>query len=103
MVAITVKENNVNTLLNDCFGKSKYFFIYDKNKKESEFISNPCINENKLSGKKAAMFLINYGVTSIISMNFGTEVKKIFDKYKIQMIIPSSKIKTLKDIEWIQN
>lgn len=101
MIAITVKENNEKSILELCFGKSEYFFLYDPVKNESSFVINPGKMTNKNSGKKAASFLVKTGVKTVFSSNFGVPVKKIFDKHKVQMVIASNKYKTLKDIEWI--
>ncbi|MFA5403586.1 MAG: NifB/NifX family molybdenum-iron cluster-binding protein [Ignavibacteria bacterium] len=103
MIAITVKENNINSEINDCFGKSEYFFLFNNENKKHKFIKNPGKEVNKMSGKKAALFLIKEGVNTIVSTNFGAEVKKLFDKHNIQMVIASNKYKYLKDINWLFN
>jgi predicted Fe-Mo cluster-binding NifX family protein len=95
MTAITVKENKRNSPIESCFGKSEYFYICDSNNGKEYFIPNPHKNAAKNSGKKAAMMLIKEGVSTVISSNFGVQVKKMFDKYKIQLVIISEDIKTL--------
>lgn len=102
MIAITVKNSNINSQLYDCFGKSEYFFLYDSKKEKYEFIKNPGKDSKKMSGKKAATFLIDKGVKTIITTNLGSGVKKLFDKNNIQIVIVSKMYKTLKDIEWIK-
>jgi predicted Fe-Mo cluster-binding NifX family protein len=102
MIAITVKENNLNSKIELCFGKSEYFFIYDTRTKSASFINNPGKKLQKNSGKKAVMLLKKLGVKTVFSLNFGVPVKKLFDKYKVQMVILSPQIKYLKDIEWIK-
>jgi len=99
MIAITVNDNKENSQIQECFGKSDYFYIIDKTKNEKYFLQNTAKNLPKNSGKKAAMILINKGVKTVISSNFGTNVKKIFDKHKIQIVILSNKFKTLKDLK----
>ncbi len=102
MIAISVKENNKKSLLELCFGKSEYFFLYDPIKKESSFVVNPGKMASKNSGKKAASFLVKAGVKTVFSSNFGVPVKKIFDRNKVQMVILSDKIKRLDEIKWIK-
>ena len=80
MIAITVSENIKNAKIEDCFGKSEYFFIIDKQTKESYFEKNPAKELLKNSGREAALFLIKKGVKTVISANFGVPVKKLFDK-----------------------
>jgi predicted Fe-Mo cluster-binding NifX family protein len=55
----------------------------------------------KNSGREAALFLIKKGIKTVISSNFGVPVKKLFDKNKVQMVIISSKVKYLNEIEWV--
>jgi predicted Fe-Mo cluster-binding NifX family protein len=101
MTAITVKTDDTNSLLDDCFGKSEYFFIYDSKSGVYEFIKNPVKDSKKMSGKKAASFLIEKGIKTLITTNIGSEVKRIFDKNNIQIVIISKKFRYLKDIKWI--
>lgn len=99
MIAITVCANTDDSQIQDCFGKSEYFYILDKAKNKKYFLQNTAKNLPKNSGKKAAELLIKEGVKTVISFNFGTNVKKIFDKHKIQIVILSDKYKTLKDFK----
>jgi predicted Fe-Mo cluster-binding NifX family protein len=102
MIAISVKENNKKSILEMCFGKSEYFFLYDQVKNRSSFVINPGKMVKKNSGKKAASFLVKTGVKTVFSSNFGVPVKKIFDKNKVQMVILSDKFKSLDEIHWIK-
>jgi len=103
MIAVTVKENNINSGIELCFGKSEYFFVFDIKTKKYSFIKNSCKELQNNSGKKAVMLLKKLGVKTVFSSNFGVLVKKLFDKYKVQMVILSPQIKYLNDIEWIKN
>ena len=103
MIAISVKENNKNSLIESCFGKSEYFFIYNTKTGESSFVKNAMKELNKNSGKKAALFLIKKGVKTVFSSNFGIPVKKLFDKHKIQMVILPDDLKTLDKIKLSSN
>jgi len=102
LTAIAVKEANLNTKLEDCFGKSGYFFIADPGNKKFEFVKNPGLELKKMSGRHAALFLARNKITTVISSNFGASVKKVFDKNKIRLVILSPKYKLLKDIEWVR-
>jgi predicted Fe-Mo cluster-binding NifX family protein len=102
MIAVTVKENIKNSLIESCFGKSEYFFIYNIKTGKSSFLKNHLKELNKNSGKKAALLLIKKGVKTVFSSNFGIQVKKLFDKHKIQMVIISEGIKTLNQINRIK-
>jgi predicted Fe-Mo cluster-binding NifX family protein len=102
LIAISVTEENLNSKLEECFGKSHFFLLIDSKSKKYRFVKNPGVEFSKFSGKKAALFLVRNGVKTIVSSNFGAFVKKIFDKNKVQMVIISSRIKYLNDIKWIK-
>ena len=103
IIAITVKENNLDSELDDCFGKSHFFFLADIANKKFEFIKNPGLESTKFSGKKAALFLVHKGVKTIVSSNFGAHVKQILDKNKIQIVLLSGQFRFLKDIYWLKD
>jgi predicted Fe-Mo cluster-binding NifX family protein len=102
MIAITVSEDKVNSRIEECFGKSEYFFVYDESTNKSVFYKNSARDLPKNSGKKAAEFLIKKGVKSVFSSNFGVPVKKLFDKHGVQMVLLSPLIKSLRDLKWIE-
>lgn len=102
MIAVTVKENNRKSPIESCFGKSEYFCFYDLKTHDISFVKNHLKELNKNSGKNAALFLIKKGVKTVFSSNFGINVKKLFDKHKIQMVIISDDIKTLDKIKWMK-
>lgn len=99
MIAFTVCSDKEDSQIQECFGKSNYFYIIDKTNSKKYFLQNTAKDFPKNSGKNAAMILINKGVKTVVSSNFGTNVKKIFDKHKIQIVILSTKYKTLQDIK----
>ena len=98
LTAISVTGNDLEAGIEECFGKSHYFFITDFSRENYKFIKNPAIDLPKMSGKKAAMYLAKIGVKTVLSGNYGVEVKKILDKNKIQIVIIKSKFKFIKEI-----
>ncbi len=98
MKAITVKENNTNSPIEDCFGKTRYFCLIDDLSCKIEFVLNPGNNLPSHSGKKAVAFLASLGVTSVISGNYGITVKKLLDKHGIQTVIIPSRYETLSQL-----
>jgi len=103
MIAISVTDNNLDTKLEDCFGKAHYFLLADIKNKNYKFVKNPGLEFIKMSGIRAASFLVRSGVKTVISSNFGASVKKIFDKNKVQIVILSKKYNSLKEIKWLKN
>ncbi len=98
MIAITIEEENINSKINDCFGKSEYFIIIDSKNKKYKFFRNPGSEDENFSGVKAAKFLINKGVNTVFSNNFGIKVKRIFDRNKVQLVLLSDRFTNLSTI-----
>lgn len=103
MIAISIIEKNLDSKIDNCFGKSKFFIFIDEKDKKYEFIDNPGYESKICSGRDAAFFLIKKGIKTVISGNFGIKVKRIFDRYKVQIVIPSDKIDSLLSIPAIKD
>lgn len=102
MKAITVKEDNIKSSLEDCFGKAKFFCLVEDKSERIEFALNPGYNLLKGSGKKAVSFLLKRGVRTVISRNYGITAKKILKKHNIQTaIIPSKYTSLLKLLQML--
>ncbi|MCE1163778.1 MAG: NifB/NifX family molybdenum-iron cluster-binding protein [Bacteroidetes bacterium] len=98
MTAIGVTGEYFEAPLSECFGKSEYFFVYDRASGKYRFLQNPRIDEKEKSGKNAASFLVKSGVTTVMSYNVGSNAKKVFDRGKVQIVVLSDNFKTLKDV-----
>ncbi len=103
LTAVAVTDCKMNTGIEVCFGKAKYFFVADTESRMCEFAENPGLKCSESAGLKAAKFLINRGVKTVISSNFGAAVKEEFDKNNVRIVIMSDKFKYLSDIKWINN
>lgn len=95
MIAVTVKEDTLNSELEDCFGKARYFCLFDENTTVSEFYLNPGYDSKSGSGSKAVKFLVSKGVCTIVSRNIGIKAKRILDEKKIQIVIAPLKYRFL--------
>jgi predicted Fe-Mo cluster-binding NifX family protein len=98
MKAIAVKEDNINSLLEDCFGKAKYYCFVDDNPDKIAFALNPGYDLINSSGKQAVAYLLTKGVTTVLSRNYGVSVKKILNKHNIQTVIIPQKYESLTQI-----
>ena len=95
MKAIATKEDNIDSPLEDCFGKAKFFCFVDDNPGKIVFFPNPGYKLNKGSGKKAVLFLYKNEIKTVISKNYGVAVKKLLNKYEIQTVIIPPKYEKL--------
>lgn len=95
MKAITVKNDNIKSQIEDCFGKAKYFCLVENDPNKIEFAVNPGNDLEKGSGKKAVSYLVKRGVKTIMSRNYGLTAKKMLDKHNIQTVIVPPKYESL--------
>jgi len=98
MKAVTVKDDNLNSEIEDCFGKAKYFYLFDESTAKYEFCLNPGNESKSDSGGKAVSFLVSKGVQTIISRNIGIKAKQLLDENKIQVVIAPLKYRFLTQI-----
>lgn len=86
-IALALKGNNLAEKLDDRFGRSNYFCIYNFNDKTAKFIKNKYANETDGVGKNVSELLIDQNVEMIVAAEFGRKVRTILEKKKIQMVI----------------
>jgi len=98
MKAVTVKEENLNSEIEDCFGRAVYFYLFDEISGNYEFCLNPGNDSLSDSGSKAASFLVSKGVKTIISRNIGIKAKQLLDKSEVQIVIAPLKYRFLAQI-----
>mgnify|MGYP001319097963 CR=1 FL=1 len=95
MIAVTVKNNTLNSEIENCFGKAKYFYLFDEASGNSEFCLNPGYDLESGAGSKAVKFLVSKGVQTLISINIGIKAKKLLDEKKVQIVIVPLKYRLL--------
>jgi len=86
-LAIALRGKNLTERLDDRFGRSKYFCVYDSNSDSSIFIENIYAKEKDGVGKKVVELLTKQDVQMIIASEFGPKVRNLLEKKKIQMVI----------------
>ena len=86
-LAIALKGNRLNERLDNRFGRSKYFCIYDVNSKTPSFIKNKYATEPDCVGKQVVDLLAEHHVYMVIASDFGRKVRTLLEKKKIQMVI----------------
>jgi predicted Fe-Mo cluster-binding NifX family protein len=85
-IAITSKDNNLNSKLDSRFGRCSYFAIYDTEGGNVEFYSNPSKESTEGAGPASAQFVASKGVQKVISGEFGFKVKNLFESLGIEAI-----------------
>ena len=97
-VAITSTGNNLESKLDQRFGRCSFFVIYDYETKGMEFIPNPNKNAEEGAGPASVQLVALRNVKKIISGEFGIKIKSLLDSLKIQMIVLKEPEKTIGEI-----
>ncbi len=87
-IAIAVFENHVKSSINDQFGRTDWFCIYDTLKNTTKYIENTNRNLTENAGIESVNLLLDYKISLVVAGRFGSKVADMFQKNKIQMIIP---------------
>lgn len=102
-VAITSTGNNLESKLDQRFGRCAYFTIYDTETKGLEFIPNSNKEAQEGAGPASVQMVASRDVKKIISGEFGIKIKSLLDSLKIQMIVLKEPEKTIREIINILN
>ena len=94
-VAITSTGNDLESTLDERFGRCSFFVIYDTETKGYEFIPNGNRDVEEGAGPASVQLIASRDAEKVISGEFGMKVKSLLDSLKIQMIVikePGKKI-----------
>jgi len=97
-VAITSSGNNLESKLDQRFGRCAYFMIYDTETKGMEFIPNPNKEAQEGAGPASVQLIATKGIKKVVSGEFGIKVKTLFDSLQIQLIVIKDFEKKISDI-----
>lgn len=97
-IAITSTGNNLESKLDQRFGRCSYFVIYDMETKGIEFIPNPHKDAQEGAGPASVQIVASRNVQKIISGEFGIKIKSLLDSLKIQMIVIKEPEKKIEEI-----
>lgn len=103
-IAITSTGNTLEAKLDRLFGRCSFFVIFDTESKSIEFIPNPNKENIEGAGSASAHLVASRNVHKIVSGEYGTKVKAIFDQLQIQLIaLDDTQIKISDIIKLINN
>jgi predicted Fe-Mo cluster-binding NifX family protein len=84
-IAVAAEGNNLESHIDHCFGKSRYFMIYDSEKAEVNFIENEVGYFTINAGKSVINSIAKNKIDLIIAQNFGAKTMKAAKKNKIEI------------------
>lgn len=85
IIAIPVQEKSMESKVNDTFGRTPYFLIYNSETKEGNFIDNSAANASGGAGIKAAQLLADNKADCTISPRLGTNASEVLNLSKIKV------------------
>lgn len=97
-VAITSTGNTLTSKLDSRFGRCSYFVIYDTETQSVEFVPNPNKDHVEGAGPASVQLVASRGVKKVVSGEFGSKVKSVFDQLQIQLIVLPDPEKDINDI-----
>ena len=89
-IAFAVYENHVKSSINEQFGRTDWFCIYDTVEGTTKYVENTKRNFTENAGIESAKFLFDFEISMIVAGRFGSKVVDLFQKNEIQMIIPEN-------------
>jgi predicted Fe-Mo cluster-binding NifX family protein len=90
LIAVCLKEADVQSEVSEVFGRSRYFLIYDPAENKTEILSNSFASELGGAGILSASLLIGRGVDSVIAMNIGRNPLRLLNSANIKVYQCSS-------------
>jgi predicted Fe-Mo cluster-binding NifX family protein len=97
-IAITSTGNNLESKMDQRFGRCGFFIIYDTETHGIEFLPNPNKDAQEGAGPASVQLVASRNVKKLISGEFGIKIKSLLDSLKIQMIVLKEPEKTIGDI-----
>ena len=97
-VAITSTGNSPDSKLDSRFGRCSYFVVFDTENQATEFIPNPNKENIEGAGPASVQLVASKGAKKVVSGEFGTKVKSLFDSLQIQLIVLSDADKKISEI-----
>ncbi len=84
-VMITSRGSSLESQMDERYGRSDYFIIYDTDTDTFEAIANPFLNDQGGVGISVAKFTIEKGVSALISGSFGPNAQDVLKGSNIEL------------------
>lgn len=85
IIGIPVDKNTMDGKVNDHFGRTEFFLVWNDESEESLFINNDAMNAQGGAGIKAAQLLVDNKVDAIISPRLGQNAFEVIDGANIKI------------------
>ncbi|MGD1822262.1 MAG: NifB/NifX family molybdenum-iron cluster-binding protein [Pleomorphochaeta sp.] len=76
-VAIAAAKKDLNSEINQTFGRAPLFAIYDTETKDVEFVENGAMGASGGAGIKSSQFLVDQKIEAVISFRLGENAVRV--------------------------
>ncbi len=84
-VAITSKESTLDSKIDERFGRSEYFAIFDLENSKEYFIKNTAKDEESGAGGSAVRLLTKEGVDTLIAPHLGPKATTALNTFDVKV------------------
>ncbi len=95
---ITSSGNTDQALFDVRFGRAAWFFIWNQETGEKEFLENPFKDASNGAGTKVSEKMIELGVEKVVSGDFGPKAKELLEKFNIQLVVVENQGQSIVDM-----
>lgn len=83
-IAIACSSKDINSKIDERFGRCNFFYIYDTETQTGEFFENPYKEGNHGVGTKIVEFLANKSVNEIYAVEVGEKATEMLSKLNMK-------------------
>ncbi len=83
-IAIASEKKEINSKIDERFGRCNFFYIYDTETKKGDFYENSHKDGNQGVGTKIVEYLANQSVSEIFATEIGDKASEMLDKLNIK-------------------
>jgi len=89
-ICITARGNNLQAEIDPHFGRAAFFLIINPESTTFEAIENPSVHQAHGAGIQSAQFLLDKGVSILITGQVGPNAQRVFESGGIKVITGES-------------
>jgi len=83
-IAIASDKKDINSKIDERFGRCNFFYIYDTETKKGDFFENPFKDGSQGVGTKIVEFLANKSVNEIFATEVGEKAAQMLSKLNMK-------------------
>ncbi|MGO1368331.1 MAG: NifB/NifX family molybdenum-iron cluster-binding protein [Senegalia sp. (in: firmicutes)] len=84
-IGIPVSEKTIEGYVNNTFGRTNYFLIYDTQSQSSNFVNNTAASSQGGAGIKAAQILVDENIDCLLTPRCGKNAAEVLENADIKL------------------